>query len=313
MYSPDCMLTLIPPSSGSVQGLTYSHNRGGAYTRKRATPVVGTRTTRQGVVKGNMTAASQAWQLLPPSDQGAWISYANGHPIINRLGSSIKLTGSQYFIKCAAALLNAQQALPTLPPVSTTIQPVVVDGYAVTDSPAMTLLLTGATPGDFINVAVAKWTSNGVNFNKTYSQVLTVGSDATAVDVMSAWVAFAGGPAVGQKGWLRLTPMNAGGLTGSPIYLQTPVLAGTGVATPVATSPVATQMTLTWAGAPTPATIVVETSISSGGPFSVFAVLTAATSPKVVNALTTGQYARGYLIDPVTFQPGPVSNAILIT
>lgn len=307
------MLTLIPPSSGSVQGLTYSHNRGGAYTRKRATPVVGTRTPRQGVVKANMTVASQAWQLLTPTEQGAWISYANGHPITNRLGSSIKLTGAQYFIKCAAALLNAGQPLPTAPPVSTTIQPVVVVGFAMTDTPAMTLLLTPGTAGDFINVGIAKWTSAGVNFNKTFSQVFTAASDAEAIDVTAAWVAFAGGPAVNQKAWLRLTPVNAGGLTGSPTYLQTPVLAAGGVATPVATSPSSGTLTLTWAGAPTTAYAVTEYGPTITGPFTVSSTFPGATSPQNDNAAPSGQYGRGYLIDPLTFKPGPESNAVLIT
>lgn len=307
------MLTLIPPSSGSVQGLTYSHNRGGAYTRKRATPVVGTRTTRQGVVKGNMTVASQAWQLLSPTDQAAWISYATGHPITNRLGSSIKLTGSQYFIKCAAALLNAGQPLPTVPPVSTTIQPVVVANFAVNDAPSMALTLTPGTAGDFILVAVAKWTSAGVNFNKTFSQVIVVGSDETDVDVMDAWAAFAGNPAVNQKGWVRLTPVNAGGLTGTPLILQTPVVDDAGIATPVATSPMASQASFAWTGAPTSASVNVQSGPSALGPW-VFANLTAqGTSPRVNNMMVTGTYARGQLKDPTTGLFGAFSNAVVIT
>ena len=307
------MLTLIPPSSGSIQGVTYSHNRGGAYTRKRATPVVGTRTPRQGVVKANMTVASQAWQLLTASNQAAWISYATGHPITNRLGSSVKLTGAQYFIKCAAALLNAGQPLPTLPPVSTTIQPVVVIGFALTTTPAMTLLLTPGTAGDFINVAVAKWTSAGVNFQKTFHQVETVGSDSIAIDVMDLWDTYAGGPALNQKGWIRLTPMNAGGLTGSPTYIQTPVITAGGVATGVATAPSAGTFVLTWSGAPTTAYVIEESAPTNAGPWTVVDVTPAASSPFTDNSATTGQYYRAYLINPLTFQPGPESNAILIT
>ena len=306
------MLTLIPPSSGSIQGVTYSHNRGGAYTRKRATPVVGTRTTRQGVVKGNMTVASQAWQLLSPADQASWISYANGHPVINRLGSSIKLTGSQYFIKCAAALLNAGQPLPTLPPTSTTIQPVVVATYAVTDTPDMLVEFTPGTAGDFILVAVAKWTSLGVNFQKTYSQVGVIGSDAADADFIDEWVAFAGNPVVGNKAWIRLTPVNAGGLTGSPIYQQVPVVAATGIATPVGTSPSAATVVMTWSGSPTSATLEIQSGPSAVGPWTTAFTLAAVTSPQTKGA-TTGQYNRGRLITTGTGIPGPWSNSILIT
>jgi len=260
-----------------------------------------------------MTVASQAWQMLSPSEQAAWISYATGHPITNRLGSSIKLTGSQYFIKCAAALLNAGQPLPTLPPVSTTVQPVVVTAYAVTDTPAMTLILTPGSPGDFINIAVAKWTSAGVNFQKTFHQVETIGSDASVADVMDAWVTYAGAPALNQKGWLRLTPMNAGGLTGSPTYIQTNIQAAGGVATPVATNLTATKLTLTWSGSPTTAIVVAETAPTNTGPWTVLGSQSGVTSPFNFPGFTTGQFGRGYLVNPSTFVPGPESNAIVIT
>lgn len=305
-------LTLIPPTSGSVQGVTYSHNRGGAYTRKRATPVVGTRTTRQGVVKGNMTVASQAWQLLSVGDQNAWISYANGHPVINRLGSSIKLTGSQYFIKCAAALLNAGEPLPTLPPVSTTIQPVVLSDFEVNDSPSMSLTLTPGTAGDFILVAVSKWSSAGVNFNKTFSQVTVVPSDTATIDVMDAWIAFAGNPAIGQKAWMRLTPVNAGGLTGSPLYIQTPIISNASIPTPVATSPVAAQLTLTWTGG-TGDSVEWQTGPAPTGPFGAITNAGVSVSPKNIGGLTTGDYGRGRLLDATTLLAGPWSNAIQIT
>jgi hypothetical protein len=306
------MITLIPPSSGSIQGVTYSHNRGGAYTRKRATPVVGTRTTRQGVVKGNMTAASQAWQLLPAATQGAWTSYANGHPITNRLGSSIKLSGSQYFIKCAAALLNANQPLPTVPPVSTTIQPVVVDVFALSNTPAMVLTLTAGTPGDFILVAVAKWTSAGVNFNKTFSQVAVVGSDETNVDVMDAWETFAGANAIGQKGWIRLTPVNAGGLTGSPIYIQALVGDASGVSVPTLTSATTGHVTATWSGLTTIADVEYQIGPTTSGPWSELAYVPSVASPNIHTA-TSAQHVRALLVDPATNTPGNWSGSVLVT
>ena len=260
-----------------------------------------------------MTVASQAWQGLTALQQGAWISYATGHPITNRLGSSIKLTGAQYFIKCNAALLNAGQVIVDTPPVSTTIQPAVVVGFALTTTPNMTLLLTPGTAGDFINVAVAKWTSSGINFNKTFSQVQTVGSDAGAIDVTAAWTAFAGTPTVGQKAWIRLTPVNAGGLTGSPVYLQTPVITPSGIAVPVGTSTTPATLTLTWSGAPTNAYVVFEGGPTALGPFVLRERTGPTNSPDTSSAFATGEYGRGYVIDPLTFEPGAPSTPILIT
>ena len=92
------MKILTAPSSGSIAGTTYSHNRAGQYTRNRRSPVQPVGTGRRGVIRAAFGAASSAWGALTPIVQANWTAYANGHPYTDSLGQSIKLTGHQMYV-----------------------------------------------------------------------------------------------------------------------------------------------------------------------------------------------------------------------
>ncbi len=307
------MKFLGPPSSGSTAGTTFSHNRAGQYTRNRRTPVVGTRTPRQATVKGNMTIASQTWQTLTAAQQAAWISYATGHPIVDALGQSIKLTGAQYYIKCNAALLNVGAAQESAPPVSSTVVPETITNLQVDTGGTFIIQRPAGAASDFVAVAVSKPTSLGVNFQKTFHQVGFFAASTVICDVSTAALAFMGTFLTTNKAWVRMTPVSQYGLTGTALIQQTAIVTISGIATPVNTSPGAGAVTVTWASVPTPANVVFERAITSTGPWGVGTIDLSHTSPYAATGFTTGMYVRSRLQDPISGLFGPWSNAILVT
>lgn len=99
---------VLSAASGSVGGVTYSHNKGGMYTRTRAIPT-NPNSTRQQKVRSAMAEASQLWGLLSEAQRAAWNLYAANVPMTNKLGQSFHLSGQQHFIRTNAfriAMLN---------------------------------------------------------------------------------------------------------------------------------------------------------------------------------------------------------------
>lgn len=83
--------------SGRIAGTVHSHNRGGSYVRRFSIPVNGATQFQQNV-RGNLADASQAWRSLLDEQRAAWVAWASTHPVINRLGASIILTGQQAYV-----------------------------------------------------------------------------------------------------------------------------------------------------------------------------------------------------------------------
>lgn len=79
--------------SGSIGGITASHNKGGAYFRSRVVPV-NPATPAQGIVRQLMGTLAARWAaILSPAQRDAWDTYALNVPLLNRLGESVNVTG----------------------------------------------------------------------------------------------------------------------------------------------------------------------------------------------------------------------------
>lgn len=90
--------TVYAAASGSVGGLTYSRNRGGLYTRRRAIPS-NPATEAQGLARANIATAVSLWtNTLTPTQRTAWNTYANSTPTVDSLGQSQTLSGQQMFV-----------------------------------------------------------------------------------------------------------------------------------------------------------------------------------------------------------------------
>lgn len=187
--------------------------------RNRRAPTQPVGTGRRGVIRAAFGAASTAWSLLTAANQAAWNSFAAGHPITDALGQSINLTGHQMFVSVGTQLLNCGQALPTIPPVNTTVAAPAYSVFTVTHLGVITLTLTpSGGASDFILISFAAPVSPGVTFQKTFWQQLHVpGNSVGAATYGTAYVAQFGTIPAGSKVFLKLTPVNQYGVTGTPL------------------------------------------------------------------------------------------------
>lgn len=137
--------------SGSIGGQTYSHNRYGAYIRRKAIPV-NSRTARQVVNRSRFTNGVIGWFGLTAAQRTAWDTYAANVPFTDALGQTIYLTGQNMYVRSVSAMLAA-----SLTPVSDA--PTV---YNTGDVDA-TLAITGAAKDteqvDFSFDDTLAWTS----------------------------------------------------------------------------------------------------------------------------------------------------------
>lgn len=98
---------LLTQGSGSLMGMTASHNRGGAYLRGRTIPT-NPNTAQQQAVRNALSALQVRYAgVLTLAQRVAWQTYAVNTPVTNSLGDSILLTGQQMYVKCNTLRLQA--------------------------------------------------------------------------------------------------------------------------------------------------------------------------------------------------------------
>lgn len=215
------MKFLGPPSSGSIAGTTSSHNRAGQYTRNRRAPTQPVGTGRRAFMRAAFGSAAAGWGSLTASQQAAWATYGNSHPITDALGQSIKLTGQQAYVQINAQLLNVGSSATATPPAGAAIAAPVLTVFTVVHGtpPTITITLTASGAStDHILVAFSRPQSGGVSFCKTFwQQTVIVGNATTVTTPGVAYNAQFGSPAIGQRVFIKLTPVNAGGETGVPV------------------------------------------------------------------------------------------------
>lgn len=116
--------------SGSVGGMTGSHNRGGLYLRARSIPV-NTNTSFQQTVRNLMSQLTSRWvNTLTEAQRLAWQAYAELTPIVDTLGEARTIPPLAMFVRSNVARAQAGQTiiddgpttfgLPTLSAVSGT-------------------------------------------------------------------------------------------------------------------------------------------------------------------------------------------------
>jgi len=98
---------LVTQVSGSVGGMTGSHNRGGMYFRSRAIPTDPLSTMQQ-AMRMYLGMLSTYWgETLTAAEQEAWNLYAANVTVIGPLGDPITLSGQMHFIRSNTARLQA--------------------------------------------------------------------------------------------------------------------------------------------------------------------------------------------------------------
>lgn len=206
----------VGAASGSMGGVVASHNRGGQYFRRRATPV-NPSSTYQAEVRAQLAGLSSGWRALTDEQRLAWDSAATSYVTVNSLGSSVQLTGQQLYIRANQRLaIYLPASMITVPPVSWEVEP--LTGLALTD--ALVALgemdtLTGtivpaAIPANHsLIVRASPPLQAGIRFVKKYMRTIGIRNVTAGVfDITTGWNTRFGAVSVGQTIWLGAQFMN---------------------------------------------------------------------------------------------------------
>lgn len=138
----------ITKASGSVGGVTYSHNAGGMYRRARAVPV-NPNSGNQLEIRNALTQLVNAWTNdLTPAQRTAWDLYAANVAVTNALGAAVFRSGQNWYIASNTPRLQANAKLGlSLPRVDDA--PLIFDRATLT-----TPTVTGVDVSSGITVAI---------------------------------------------------------------------------------------------------------------------------------------------------------------
>ena len=107
---------IIGQASGSIGAQTFAHNRFGSYTRNRTIPTQpnsGTQLTR----RADFGALSADWAARSAPERLAWKVWAQGNPIVDRLGDKRILTGHMAYVALNSRLLQITDPKSNTPPI----------------------------------------------------------------------------------------------------------------------------------------------------------------------------------------------------
>lgn len=171
-------------ASGSVGGMTYSHNRSGMYMRARRIPV-NPNSTDQQTIRNALAASSAAWRALDEAQRVAWAAYAAATPVLNPLGDTIFLTGQQQYVASNSFAQQGGQGANAFPDAPTIPGRVAIGGLTVVIDASATTIVVNNVAADVSNVSVfvGDPQSAGVTFFKGPFQIR--GTDAPAMGTVT--------------------------------------------------------------------------------------------------------------------------------
>lgn len=189
----------------SLEGSTFSRNKGGSYVRQRVRPT-NPNTQAQINKRQILSQLAKKWATeLSEPERTTWVDFAELNPRIDVLGEPILLSGIQMFISINERLLIANQPGLDAAPINQTVQQLTSltatfdigtgDAYDIVFSPIL-------IAGQFLQIFSTPTLSQGISFIKNRIRLIIpddVGS-TSPVNAKSKWEArFGLAPGVGAK------------------------------------------------------------------------------------------------------------------
>jgi len=174
----------IAAMSGKMAGNVYARNKGGAYMRNWVKPT-NPATTAQQNQRNTLALKSAAWRTLTDEQRASWKSWAEDNPVLDRLGSSVILSGAQAYTKININRDNASDgATQSTTPGAPTFTADIFDTSDVLDiqiagATFLVPLGAGAAENDVMFIFASKPVSAGVtntNSQMRLIQVTTISS-----------------------------------------------------------------------------------------------------------------------------------------
>lgn len=98
---------ILTQASGSIAGLTFSHNRGGLYVRARTIPT-NPGSVFQTAIRGFVANLTSLWNnTLTALQRASWDLYGLNVPLLNPLGEPINVGGLAHYVRSNVPRLQA--------------------------------------------------------------------------------------------------------------------------------------------------------------------------------------------------------------
>lgn len=164
--------TILAQISGSINGITFAHNRGGAYARNRSIPA-NPGTDRQDQVRTALASMATAWRdTLTDTQRTLWINYAQNVTVLNRLGDTITLSGIAAFQRVNLFRLSTLGTTAVLEPPPAGVNPsppptfdYVNVGYPIASDPQLEINLADTVASGY---SLAYYYSGPLSPGKNY-------------------------------------------------------------------------------------------------------------------------------------------------
>lgn len=213
--------------SGSIAGVTFSHNRGGMYCRNRSIPT-NPNSAKQQAIRTILAQQSAAWRSTSPSQRGAWDSWAKQNPITNAIGAQITLTGHQAYVQLNHRILQATDTAITVPGIAdapSALLTLSAVASVATQTCAISYTATPLAASERLWIDAAVVASPGIkNVNNYYRKVLiSAKAQATGLNIGDEITNIFGPFVLYQQVHLRIAVYEStSGLLSQPLtYLET--------------------------------------------------------------------------------------------
>ena len=175
---------IIGQASGSIGAQTFAHNRFGAYTRNRTVPTQ-PNSGKQLIRRAAFGALSADWAARGVAERLAWKIWAQGNPIVDRLGDKRILTGHMAYVALNARLIQIGEPKSTTPPILP--MPTALTSASVVVSKASNNGLITFTPtplgaNNGIYVQACKCDTASINYVKNLLRFAACGGKAQTTD-----------------------------------------------------------------------------------------------------------------------------------
>lgn len=210
---------MLADGRGSMNGTTFSRNRGGAYARTKTTPL-NPQTTFQTTVRNYFGAVAQDWRALTQAQRDSWEQTTINFKRNDIFGFSRELSGSQLHQALNLNLKNISSPVITSPPVAGDI--FAFDSMSLVANTTLGTLTTTFAPAitaaEKVELFATAPLSPGKNFVKNLFRKIKdmdVG-DLSPFDMAGDYIVkFGALPAVGQKVFIKTRVVEiATGLSG---------------------------------------------------------------------------------------------------
>ena len=210
--------TIIAEASGSIGGITFSHNAGGSYVRRRATPTNPDTPAQRGV-RDAMALLMANWvNVLTDAQREGWKTYAKNVPMKDSLGNSINVGAVAMYTRGNVPRLNAGKTGVANAPTTFNLGSFTPPVLAAPDSSAGTVSMAFTAADEWaheVGAHMLVYASTGqnpsINFFKGPYQLCGIVSGAATPPTSPATITLPFAVAPGQKVFFQVNVSRADG------------------------------------------------------------------------------------------------------